>query len=273
MRSFLFIDSSGAHVTVYIDQLPEHLKQSRLRPVKYTKDQLYKIYEEYVQSLPTPQIKILEAKYKNKKFDKKPIEGLYKNQNVIIGGGSLFPTTIDNLEEKLKDQIVIGCNSWITIYPATWCIIVDSHSAEQNWLKEDILDNKEFYLAVSDQELMTEKLRYLADVLFARTGQPDYRREFKGQLSGLGGVASAAAHLAALMGAKNILLLGIDFTDGRNSDWPTDGKLASTAVDFTNECLTLQKKYKVNIYQANPASSMGLEVMGLEDFCKLDQSV
>lgn len=101
--------------------------------------------------------------------------------------------------------------------------------------------------------------------------EPEYRQIFTDCYNGklfLDFSGNAALHLACLMGFKEILLLGVDYTDGENKNWfprcSTYDNLNTEGV--SKNIKAIQEFYGVNIYQANPEAKTDLPIMSLEDF-------
>lgn len=256
MKTYLFRSQCQNEIVVYIDQLSTYLKSNEFKPIGYSKEDLQKIYNSYTCKKNTPLLK-----------KKAPVISTFRQKKCIIGGGSKFVEIIDT--NLFKDQFVIGCNCWPLLYPCNWALIADTHLF--------IPELKRIYNELPNVKVAVNKVKEVPDSLYDRadlvwSAQYDYNfsENFNGKLF-LDFSGTAALHLACMFGFKNILLMGIDYTNSENTYWyPKCSTYNNINTDGINKNINaIQEFYNVNIYQANPQAKTCVPILGMDEFIKL----
>lgn len=187
----------------------------------------------------------------------------------IIGGGSKFVEKVD--KSLFIDQFIIGTNCWPLLYPCNWVVIGDTHL---------FLDElQRIYSEKPNVKVAAMKVKTLPDKHYSKAEiawEPEYKQDFTDKYEGrlfLDFSGTAAIHLACLLGLKEILLFGVDYTDGENTSWfpHCDSYKNIDATGVNNNMRAIKDYYNVNVYQANANAKTDFPFMEIEDFIKKEE--
>ena len=122
-------------------------------------------------------------------------------------------------------------------------------------------------VAVNKVKKVPEDIYTRADIVWSAQYDYNFLNKFNGKLF-LDFSGTAAIHLACLLGFKNILLVGVDYTNSENINWFNKcGTYNNLNTDGVNKNIdAIQKFYKVKIYQANPNAKTNLPILNIGKF-------
>jgi len=140
------------------------------------------------------------------------IEEVWKGQDVYIIGGGPSINQIENLDEKLKDKKVIGCNDAYMFSCVDICLSGDKQWYDAYKDREDFKNFKGVMISCSsDAKKFDNDINYV----FQQTNGISTDRM---KLAFNGNTGAAAINMALLTGAKNVFLLGFDMKEDEDGN-------------------------------------------------------
>jgi len=199
------------------------------------------------------------------------ITNRHKGKRFFIGGSSPNIKQLD--PAHLTDGVVIAVNQFIDVYPrADYWMAYDSQNLQLSEGYADWVSNitapkfmrwdPNYSPNFKQWEGLGEVTHYHCDVLDDRY----LHREWSQHLIHIGTTASEAVHLAAIMGASEIVLWGVDLHGGHRADGVAyaDPEMWGRFVDrFSLLCQWATSAFDCPIYKTNLDSRLNLEYIDM----------
>jgi hypothetical protein len=156
----------------------------------------------------------------------KDFHNIHKGENIVVCGCG---TSLLSFKEHHSDFITIGVNDVPGLFDPTYMLVTDNHHRFNNNRKKLINESKAKYLFTCVGGWSHPNIVYftLGKKGFNNLDNPELVDHFLNS-------PYTATNVAYKLGAKNIGIIGVDFTDGHFYN-PSDGQHSLDRMRYTSE--------------------------------------